>query len=418
MLKSTLELYKESFSGLSNDVWWLSLMALINRTGTVVIFFLSIYLTEQLHFTKMQTGFALSFFGAGAVLGDYLGGILTDKFGYYKVMFWSLFIVGFMFLGLIFIKEYELFCLFIFLTSAVGNTFRPASQVAIGVYSAKENHTRSLSLYRMAINLGFAVGTGGAGFITGWYGYHWLFVIDGTTCIASSLFLLWALKEKEEILSEEEQIEKKIKRSVYQDYWYLLLIVFLLLPAIAFIQLFHTFPVFCREALMLSEAEIGGLFTFNGILICIIEMPMVFLLVKLNKEMSLIIFGVLLFGLSYISFNIFGFLPWVTILFTVIISIGEIINFPFSNTLALHRSTPNNRGQYMALYSMLFSIASIIAPILGMYLIDNFGYAVHWNVMGLLCGISAAGLVFLHKNRDSMTQKIEQKVQLSMAKQE
>ena len=412
MVNYTINLYKESFSGLSSDVWWLSIMALINRTGTVVILFLSIYLTEQLHFTKIQTGIAFSCHGFGSVAGAYIGGILSDKFGYYRVMFWSLFLVGIMFLILMLIKPFIWFCVVMFLTTTVGDSFRPASQVAIGAYSTKENHTRSLSLYRLAINLGFAVGAGGAGFIAGWYGYHWLFIIDGGTCIGAALFLLWALKEKEEILTEEEQKEKVIKRSVYQDYWYLMLIGCLLLGVIAFMQLFHTFPLFCREKLLFSEEQIGALFTFNGLLICIVEMPLVYVLVKLKKEMSLMIWGIVLFGLSYLCFNILGFTPWVAILSMVLISIGEIINFPFSNTLALQRSTPNNRGQYMALFSMMFSVAFIIAPILGMYLIDNFGYIVLWNVMGLLCAISTFGLLILNKKRAAMTEQFEKKVQL------
>ena len=412
-LSGFIQLYKESFSGLSADIWWLTIMALINRTGTVVIFFLSIYLTEQLHFTKIQAGIAFSCHGFGSVAGSYLGGILSDKFGYYKVMFWSLLSVGILFVIMMFIKQFEWFCIMMFITTTVGDSFRPASQVAIGAYSTPENHTRSLSLYRMAINLGFAVGAGGAGFIAGWFGYHWLFIIDGGTCILAAFFLLWALKEKEEVLSDKDEAEKIIKRSVYQDHWFLMLIGFLLLGAIAFMQLFHTFPLFCREELLFSEEQIGALFTFNGLLICIIEMPLVFVLVKLKKEVSLIIWGTILFGLSYVCFNVLGFTPWVAILSMVFVSIGEIINFPFSNTLALQRSTVNNRGQYMALFSMMFSVAFIIAPMLGMYLIENFGYTVLWNVMGMLCGVSAFGLLILNKKRDAMTEKFENKVQLS-----
>ena len=111
--------------------------------------------------------------------------------------------------------------------------------------------------------------------------------------------------------------------------------------------------------------------------------------------------------MSYLCFNVLGFTPWVAILSMVFVSIGEIINFPFSNTLALQRSTVNNRGQYMALFSMMFSVAFIIAPILGMYLIDEFGYTILWNVMGLLCGVSAIGLIILNNKREVMTRKFE-----------
>ena len=71
----------------------LSLVILINRIGAMVVPFLSIYMTQSLNFTIKETGYVLSFFGLGAVIGSWLGGWLTDKFGYFKIQAISLFLV-------------------------------------------------------------------------------------------------------------------------------------------------------------------------------------------------------------------------------------------------------------------------------------------------------------------------------------
>lgn len=82
--------YINTFRGLSKEVWWLALITLINRAGTMVIPFLSLYLTKSLDFTLSDVGWIMSFFGLGSVVGSWIGGKLTDKIGYYKVMFFSL----------------------------------------------------------------------------------------------------------------------------------------------------------------------------------------------------------------------------------------------------------------------------------------------------------------------------------------
>ena len=76
--------YLDTFRGLSKEVWWLALITLINRAGTMVIPFLSLYLTKSLGFTLENVGWIMTCFGVGSVAGSWLGGKLTDKIGYYK----------------------------------------------------------------------------------------------------------------------------------------------------------------------------------------------------------------------------------------------------------------------------------------------------------------------------------------------
>ena len=99
-MKSLYVNYINTFKGLSTEVWWLALITLINRAGTMVIPFLSLYLTEDLEFTLKDVGWIMTAFGLGSVVGSWLGGKLTDKIGYYKVMVRSLLLTGVLFIGL------------------------------------------------------------------------------------------------------------------------------------------------------------------------------------------------------------------------------------------------------------------------------------------------------------------------------
>ena len=121
-----IKLYKDylkTFDGLSREVWWLALITLINRAGTMVIPFLSLYLTKSMDFSMSDVGWIMSCFGLGSVAGSWLGGKLTDKIGYYKVMFFSLILTGFLFVGLQFLDTFESICLGIFAVMPCGRFF-------------------------------------------------------------------------------------------------------------------------------------------------------------------------------------------------------------------------------------------------------------------------------------------------------
>jgi predicted MFS family arabinose efflux permease len=76
-------------------------------------------------------------------------------------------------------------------------------------------------------------------------------------------------------------------------------------------------------------------------------------------------------------------------------SFGEMIVFPFSNSLALNRSIKGNPGQYMAYYSISFSIAHIFGHSIGMNLVANLGYTSTWYIITLVAISSAAFMLFL-----------------------
>src|SRR5215510_12781494 len=155
MLSATLKTYVNAYSGLSKSTWLLSLVMLINRSGTMVIPFMTLYLTSpQMGYSIAQAGIVFGLFGLGAFTGAFLGGKLTDKIGFYPVQLITLMGGGVLFMILGQMKSYGLICLFTYLLSFVNEAFRPANSTAIAFYSKEENRTRSYSLNRLAINIG------------------------------------------------------------------------------------------------------------------------------------------------------------------------------------------------------------------------------------------------------------------------
>lgn len=390
MLKRITVLYEDSFRGLSKDIWWLALVTFINRAGTMILPFLSKYLKEDLDFTYGQVGWVMVFFGVGSMIGSWLGGKLTDKIGFYKVMVWSLLIAGFMFIGLQYVKTFYGFCIALLLIMSVADMFRPAMFVSLKTYSKPENRVRSLTLVRLAINLGFVVGPSIAGLIIITSGYGTLFWIDGVTCITSILLFTYLVKEKKRtktIKNDDVNFLDK-NATVYKDkpYWIFLGIAFLM--GMIFFQLFTTMPLYHKEQFNLTEFHTGMLFFLNGLIIVVLEMPMVHLIEKKKiEETKLIYYSSILMALSFVVL-LYNAWAGILIISMVIITVGEMIGFPYTNSFAMKRAKSGNEGRYMALYTMAFSLAHIVSPKLGLDIVAKYGYQANFMVIsffGIIC---------------------------------
>lgn len=398
-MKTLYSNYINTFKGLSKEIWWLALITLINRAGTMVIPFLSLYLTESLDFTLKDVGWIMSAFGLGSVAGSWLGGKLTDKIGYYKVMVRSLVTTGFLFIGLQFLNTFASMCIGIFLVMLVADMFRPAMFVALSAYSKPENKTRSVTLIRLAINLGFSAGPAIGGIIITSMSYAGLFWIDGITCIIATIVLLNVLNPKKSTPLDNVKVENP--KSAYSDTSFLIFLGAMMLFGIVFLQYFSTMPLYYRETHTLTEFEIGLLLGMNGFIIFVFEMPLIKWLENSRfTKTGLMLFGAILTGLSFLVLNMTS---WVGILIIgmLLMTIGEMIAFPFSNAFAMQRAKKGNQGEYMALYSISFSIAHIFGHNAGMQMANKVGFDNTWYLITILAALCVLLLFILKQYMQS-----------------
>ncbi|MFT5848973.1 MAG: putative MFS family arabinose efflux permease [Psychroserpens sp.] len=387
--------YIDTFRGLSTEVWWLALMTFINRSGTMVIPFLSLYLTDDLEFSLKDVSWIMSCFGLGSVIGTWLGGKLTDKIGYYKVMVRSLLSTGVLFIVLQFINTFASLCVGIFLVMVVADTFRPAMFVAMSVYSKPENKTRSVTLIRLAINLGYSAGPAVGGLIITSLGYSGLFWMDGITCILATLLLMKVLNPKVAKAIDDKIVENPV--SVFKDKPFWIFFAAMTIFGIIFLQYFSTMPLYYKDIHGLTELEIGLLLGLNGFIIFVLEMP----LIKWLDDSHFTKIGLMLFGLflTALSFYVLNLTHWIGILFIgmLFMTVGEMIAFPFSNAFAMDRAKKGKQGEYLSMYVMAFSIAHVFGHNVGLRLVDRYGYNTTWSIMVALGIIGALLLGYLRK---------------------
>jgi len=397
MLLATAQTYRNAYSGLSRSTWLLSLVMLINRSGTMVIPFMTLYLTSpKMGYSVGQAGFVFGLFGLGAFSGAYLGGRLTDKLGFYPVQLFTLLGGGVLFIVLGQMKTLPLICLFTFLLSFVNEAFRPANSTAIAFYSKEENRTRSYSLNRLAINLGWAVGSGLGGIIAH-INYELLFWVDGFTNIAAVLIMWLFLKPVNYKPSAQKDVNVSPGKSAYADKIYLMFILGVMLFGCCFFQLFTNMPVYFKKELHFSEPFIGLLMAANGLLIAMVEMVLIYKLEGKRKNLEYIIVGVFLVGVSFLMFNIPYMGRGTAMSMIILLTIGEILSMPFMNSYWISRTKPSNRGQYAALFTMAWSAAQTLGPMGGSQIVQHWGFYFLWLATGGLCFIASLLFWQLHK---------------------
>jgi predicted MFS family arabinose efflux permease len=361
----------------------LSAVMLINRIGAMVLPFLGVYMVAELKFTLSQTGVVLSCFGLGAMSGSTLGGWLTDKVGHFRVQLTSIILSVPIFFVLPLFREVWSLAIGVFVLSTITETFRPANSVSISVYARPENITRSFSLNRMAINLGFSIGPALGGILAA-ISFKLLFYGNGTTALLAGLLFYFYFKnlpvnKKHNELLHQAKNNKKIKTGIspWKDKPFLIYSLFCCLYSICFFQLLSTLPLFYRKVHHLSEGNIGLVLASNGLVVFVFEMLIVQIAERNFRSSSVITMGVFLGALSFLILLVPSGM-WVLFLAMFIMSLSEILAMPFMATVTVKRGSNDRKGAYMGLNSLAFSTAFVFSPLIGTFVAEHFGFSVLW----------------------------------------
>ena len=393
-----IQLYTSSYKGLSKESWMLALVMLINRSGSMVLPFLGVYMTAHLKFSIENTGVVLSFFGIGSVIGSWLGGFITDRIGEYKVQYLSLLLSVPLFCIIPLFKTEAGVALIILLQSIVSDSFRPANSVAITKYAKPENITRAFSLNRMAVNLGFSIGPALGGILSA-ISYEFLFYSNALGAFLAGVIYIWFFYKRNKLAKikakqVKEVLEIKKENSPYRDGKFLIYCFFCMLFSICFFQLFSTLTIFYKDTAHLSQQNIGYLLAYSGFIVVLLEMGLVQIAEKYLNLARTMFLGTFICGLSYAMLG-FDYSMITLIISLTLLSVGEIWALPFMSTITSLRSGKNNKGAYMGLNGISFSVAFIITPYLGTLIAEKFGFSILWIGTGVLSTIIATGFYFI-----------------------
>ncbi len=377
--------YRAAYAGLPRGVWWLSALLLVSRAGTMVVPFLSLYLTQDLELTKSRAGLLLAGYGAGGAVGAVLGGRWSDRVGPRPVMIASLFLsaIGLLVIGTL--RTFPQLFVGLFLFAIIAESFRPANGAALASVCPAALRSRGFALQRLALNVGMTIGPAIGGYLAE-VRYELLFWVNSAGCGVSALFL-WLVVPRFRAAPAEESVTAEGTVSPWHDRHFLAVMLLLFVQAIVFFQIFVSLPIYYNERRQLSEHLIGWIFAVNTIVIIMTEMVLVTWLDRYPK-LRVVAVGSAFFGIGFIMIPM-G-LGFSYALLTVFVwTIGEMMTAPFVASYAAGRAPQGSAGRYMGVLTLVFALANMVGPFTGLLIYQHFNPDLIWYVGGLLCVVLA-----------------------------
>jgi len=376
----------KGLKGLPNEMWVLFFTSLINRSGTMVIPFLALYLTKKIGVSPTEAGTALLVYGAAAFIAAPITGKLSDKLGALNVMKFALFGSGVIFFLYSFITNYYGILAASFVLAAVNEAFRPANLSLISEIAAPSQRRIAIALNRLAINAGMSIGPVIGGFLT-LIDFHYLFYANAIASVAAGIYLSstkWLSASGGYSKKAFKQVSKA-KFSIFSDKVLLFFLIAIIPVNLVFFQHIGPMPLYIVNDLSYSTAVFGLFSAINTILIIIIEVPLNTFMNDTSYKKSLMI-GALLAAAGFGGFAIATNAASLTIAI-IVFTFGEMIFFPVSATYISEIAPEDRRGEYMGYYQMTFSFAFSAGPWLGTVIYENYGSVILWSgafVFGLI----------------------------------
>jgi len=378
----------KSLRGLPAGIWMLSFSTLINRAGTLVVFFLAIYLIQGRGWSEKSAATALALSGLGSLLASPFSGPLADRVGHRRLLAWSLLSSALTVLGIPYLRSPLGLMALVFVWSALTQAFWPASMALITELAPPELRKQAFVLHRLASNLGIAVGPAVGGFLAKW-SFPALFWIDGiTTLLGLGILLLGVPKSPPQIH------EGKPSLSAWSDRRLLGLLLALLPATLVFTQIHGSLPLWVSRDLGFGPRIFGLVFTLNTLLIVAFE-------VAINHGLShwphrrQLALGALLIGLGF-GLTGLGNRMGLLALCVCLWSLGEMVLLPAASDAVATLAPQDRRGEYMGLYSLTWTLSMTLGPWLGLMGYTRMGAQGFWPLCGL---VALAGALLMLRFR-------------------
>jgi len=376
------------------------LIVLVDVLGMTIILPLLPFYSESLGATPFTVGMIVAVYGLAQFIAGPILGQASDKVGRKKILVISQIgtCLGFIMLAL----SHNL--ILIFLARIIdgltaGNI--SVAQAYISDVTEPKDRTKAFGMLGSAFSLGFIIGPALSGFLVK-YGAHYPIFLAAALSFVSIIATMTILPNTE-IPASSEPRNKFAAKNIHK-YFSVKEVAPLLLQFFAFIFAFSFFmsgfAMFCGEKFFyegkhFGPQQVGWIFTFIGCMSLIVQLGLLKRLSDSLGEKKLVFVGFVAMGLGYFFIGEISTIPF---LFAALIlnTFGSSVLRP-SITSQITKIVPRDQqGAILGVTQSLQSVAQIIAPLIGGYLIGT-GNLSGWAWTCSFIAFSGVLLLFYQK---------------------
>jgi MFS family permease len=367
---------------LPRDAWVLFAGTFVNRLGTFVLPFVTLYLTHRGN-SVAQAGLGLAGYGLGAVGAQAGGGLLADRLGRRNAIALSMFGGAGLTLSLVWIHGLWGIVVIVAVLGFVAELYRPASSALIADLIPSERRVAAFSAYRLMLNIGWAVGLALGGILAA-HSFTLLFVGDALTSGAFGVIALVALPHGTRTAKHEERNVATARSSMLADRGFLFFLAAVFVTAAVYMQNASTLAIHVKETLGYPITTYAYLQAMNGVLVVLFELP-ISSWTQHRSRTHMVALGGLFVGLGFATLVVFHSVPGLMVMIGIW-TFGEIVESPSTSAFVADRAPEHQRGRYQGALGMMYAGAAVMGPIIGTNV-----YGVSPNALWVGCG--AVGVV-------------------------
>jgi MFS family permease len=369
-------------------VWTLLIGTVFARGASFMALpFLALYLSNTHGIHPIWIGITIGLSPLTGTLGGFIGGYFSDRYGRKKVILWTIFVWGLVYFGFSQATHIGTFMALNALNGLCRSFFEPSSQAMMADLTSVDKRKRVFSLRYTAINIGASLGPL-LGVYVAQFSTSLPFLLTGMMYLLYGV-TLFIMLNRYSITHTTPVHQLPMLDSlivIWRDKTLLLFIIGGILVNVGYSQIDSNLPQYIQNSFSEGVALFARLIALNAILVIILQVPLSLVSEKW-PVLRVMILGSLLFAIGFASFGyvttIFGLM-----LAMAVVTIGEIFIFP-STSVFIDQIAPDNRkGTYFGA-GQFRSIGNFTGPVLGGWLLQDFGGKLLFSVIGIiiLCSI-------------------------------
>ena len=381
--------FRDTLRGLPRRVWIISLGNLILQVGTFLPVFIVLYLTQRGH-SVGAAGLVLSASGLGRVLGNVIGGYLTDTVGRRWAILLSVVTTSALTAIVPFIGPLPVIIAVVGLIGVMSAIYRPAmAAVLVDSVTSAQERLAAFGVLRFAQNIGSTLG-GVLGGVVASISYVGLFLVEASALLVFGMIAAVLLRKPPQQQSDPGTTKTPADpavgyRQVLSDRTLVRFLLMTVLSMFAYIQTAVALPLHVTDV-GLSERDFGLLMALNGLLVVLLELPITSVISRYRPEHVLAIANLLVCAGLALS----GFSSGMLLLSAMVViwTFGEMAYSSIVQAHLVSLTPPGMIGRYQGAYGAAYAIGTGAGPVIGGALYATAPWVL-WALVGVLGLLSA-----------------------------
>jgi MFS family permease len=379
--------------------WVLVIAQFVDTVGRTLIFpFFALYVTQRFDVGMTEAGILLGIFSLAGMVGNMLGGGLTDRMGRRSIVLAGLVLSSMSAVSMGLVDQLAVFYVLVAFVGVLSDIAGPAHGAMVADMLREEKRAEGFGILRVAGNMAWIIGPTIGGLLAS-RSYLTLFILDAIASLITAAIVFRFIPETRPQAAEVARGESMA--STYRGYFRVLadrpFAAFLVVSAVmtvVYMQLYSTLSVYLRDVHDVPTQGYGFLMSANALLVVLTQIA-VTRRTRLHPPLLMMALGSAFYMVGFAMYGLVsGYFFFLVAM--LIVTTGEMIVIPVSQALVTRFAPEDMRGRYMAIFSLSWAIPAAVGPWAAGMVMDNLSPDLVWYGCGVLAAAAALGFFALH----------------------